>query len=50
LHEARKWATMRLLEAALKWVGITLLLVACAMLVYLGAVLLTQRAGSILVP
>jgi hypothetical protein len=41
LHEARKRATMRLLEAALKWVGITLLLVACAMLVYLGAVLLT---------
>jgi hypothetical protein len=50
LYETRKRASMRLLEAGLKWVGITLLLVSCAMLVYLGAVLLTRGAGWILVP
>ncbi len=50
MHETRNRATMRLLEAALKWVGRTLLLISFAMLVYLGAVLLTQRAGWILVP
>ena len=44
MYETRKRASMRLLEAVLKWVGITLLLV------YLGAVLLTQGAGWILVP
>ena len=36
LYETRNRAPMRLLEAALKWVGITLLLISCAMLVYLG--------------
>jgi hypothetical protein len=50
LDEARKRATMRLLEAVLKGAGIALLLVACALLVYLGAVLLARGAGSILVP
>jgi len=50
LHKTRKRATRRLLEAALKGLGIALLLVACALLVYLGAVLLARGAGSILVP
>ena len=50
MDETRKRATMRLLEAVLKWAGIALLLVACALLVYLGAVLLARGAGSILVP
>ena len=50
MYKTRNRATMRLLEAALKWVGTTLLLISCAMLVYLGAVLLTQGAGSMLVP
>jgi hypothetical protein len=50
LHETRNRATRRLLEAVLKWAGIALLLVACVMLVYLGAVLLTRGAGWILVP
>jgi len=50
LYKTRNRVTMRLLEAALKWVGTTLLLISCAMLVYLGAVLLTQGAGWILVP
>ena len=42
LDETRKRATMRLLEVVLKGVGIALLLVACALLVYLGAVLLAR--------
>ena len=50
LDETTKRATMRLLEAVLKGAGIALLLVACALLVYLGAVLLARGAGSILVP
>ena len=50
LDETRKRATMRLLEAVLKGAGIALLLVACGLLVYLGAVLLARGAGSILVP
>ena len=50
MDETRKRATMRLLEAVLKGLGIALLLVACALLVYLGAVLLARGAGSILVP
>ena len=49
LHETRKRATMRLLEAVLKGAGIALLLVACGLLVYLGTVLLVRGAGSILV-
>jgi len=50
LDETTKRATMRLLEAVLKGAGIALLLVACGLLVYLGAVLLARGAGSILVP
>jgi hypothetical protein len=50
LDETTKRATMRLLEVVLKGAGIALLLVACGLLVYLGAVLLTRGAGSILVP
>ena len=56
LHKAtklatrQKRATRRLLEAVLKWAGIALLLVACGLLVFLGAVLLVRGAGSILVP
>ena len=40
---------MRLLEAVLKGAGIALLLVACGLMVFLGAVLLTRGAGWILV-
>jgi hypothetical protein len=50
LYETRTRATRRLLEIMIKGLGIALLLVACAMLVYLGAVLLARGAGSILVP
>lgn len=50
MYKTRNRATMRLLEAGLKWSGITLLSISFALLVYLGAVLLTQRAGWILVP
>jgi hypothetical protein len=50
LHETRKRATRLLLEAVLKWAGIALLLVACVMLVYLGAVLFVWGADWILVP
>ena len=50
MDETTKRATSRLLEAVLKWAGIALLLVACALLVYLGAVLFARAAGSILVP
>ncbi len=50
MHETRKRATRRLLEAVLKALEIATLLVACAMLVYLGAVLLAQAADWILAP
>ena len=56
LHKTTKRATRpkraprRLLEAVLKWAGIALLLVACGLLVFLGAVLLVRGAGSILAP
>ena len=50
LDETTKRATMRLLEVVLKGAGIALLLVACGLLVYLGAVLLARGAGSMLVP
>ena len=49
LDETTKRATSRLLVAVLKGAGIALLLVACAMLVYLVAVLFAWRAGWILV-
>jgi hypothetical protein len=49
LHETRKRATRLLLEAVIKGAGIALLLVACALLVYLVAVLFAWRAGWILV-
>ena len=42
LHETRKRATWRLLEAVLKGLGVALLLVACAVFVYLGAVLFAR--------
>jgi hypothetical protein len=41
---------MRLLVAMLKWVGATLLLVSCVLLVYLGAVLLARGAQWLLFP
>ena len=50
LHETRRRSTRRLLEAVLKWAGIALLLVACAMFVYLGAVLFMWGADWILIP
>ena len=50
MHETRKRATRRLLEAVLKGLGIALLLVACAMFVYLGAVLFARGADWILIP
>ncbi len=50
LHETRKRATMRLLVAMLKWTGATLLLVSCAMLVYLGAMLLARLLAGTLSP
>lgn len=42
LYETIRRVTRRLLEAVLKWVGITALLVSAALLVYLGAVLLAR--------
>ena len=50
MHETRKRATRRLLEVVLKGLGIALLLVACAMFVYLGAVLFARGADWILIP
>jgi cytochrome c biogenesis protein CcdA len=50
LRETRDRAARRLLEAALKGAGIALVLVSCALLVYLGAVLLARGAEWILVP
>ena len=50
MHETRKRATRRLLEAVLKGLGVALLLIACAIFVYLGAVLLARGAGWILAP
>lgn len=50
MHETRKRATRRLLEVVLKGLGIAMLLAACAMFVYLGAVLFSWGADWILVP
>ena len=50
LHETRSRAARRLLEAVLKVLGVALLLVACAMFVYLGAVLFARGADWILIP
>jgi hypothetical protein len=50
LRETRDRAARRLLEAALKGAGIALLLVSCALLVYMGAVLLARGTEWILVP
>ena len=50
MYEPRKWDARRLLEAALKWAGITLLLVSSALLVYLGAALFARGLEWILVP
>jgi hypothetical protein len=48
LYETRNRFKRRLLEAVLKWAGIALLLVSCALLVYLGAVLLARGAEWII--
>jgi hypothetical protein len=50
LYETMSRVTRRLLEAMLKWVGITLLLASCGLLVYLGAVLFARGAGWMLFP
>jgi hypothetical protein len=50
VYEKMPRVVTRLLEAVLKGAGIALLLVACALLVYLGTILLVRGAGSILVP
>ena len=50
LHETKKRATRRLLEALLKGLGIAILLAACAMFVYLGAILFSRGADWILAP
>jgi hypothetical protein len=49
LDETRNRSKRRVLEAVLKGAGIALLLVACALLVYLVAVLFAWGAGWILV-
>ena len=43
-------AVMRLLEAALKSAGLTALVISCALLVYLGAVLLARLSAWVLFP
>ena len=45
LYETIRRATMRLLEGALRWVGITSLLVSFVLMVYLGAVLLARLSS-----
>ena len=37
-------ATLRVLPPVLKWVGAVMVLVSCALLVYLGAILLARMA------
>ncbi len=50
LRKARDRAARPLLEGVLLGAGIALLLVSCALLVYLGVVLLARGAQWILVP
>ncbi len=45
MYETIRRSTMRLLEAALKWLGVTALLVSCVLLVYLEAVLLARLSA-----
>ncbi len=50
MHETRRRAAMRMLEALLKWAGATLLLASCALLIYLGAVGLARLSAWALFP
>lgn len=43
-------AASRLLVAMLKWTGLTALVVSCALLVYLGAVVLARLSAWVLFP
>lgn len=50
VYEKMPRAVMRLLEAALKWAGLAALVVSCALLVYLVAVLLARLSAWMLFP
>lgn len=50
MYETIRRATTRLAEGVLKWVGITALVVSCALLVYMGALLLARLAAWIIFP
>jgi hypothetical protein len=50
VYEKMPRVVTRLLEAALKWAGLTALMISCALLVYLGAVLLTRLSAEALFP
>ena len=50
MYEKILRAVMRLLEAVLKSAGLTALVISCALLVYLGAVLLARLSAWVLFP
>ena len=50
VYEKMPRNVMRLLEAALKWAGLTALMISCALLVYLGGVLLARLSAWVLFP
>ena len=50
MHEKIPRVVMRLLEAALKWAGLTAIMISCALLVYIGAVLLARLSAWMLFP
>jgi hypothetical protein len=50
VYEKMPRVVTRLLEAALKWAGLTAFVISCALLVYLGGVLLARLSAWVLFP
>jgi len=50
MYEKIPRVVTRLLEAALKWVGLTALVISCALMVYLGAVVVARLSAWVLLP
>ena len=50
LYERIRWLRRRLLPSMLKWTGLALALVSCALMVYLGAVIAAQLVTRFFFP
>ena len=50
MYERIGWLRRRLLPSMLKWAGLALVLVSCALMVYLGAVIAAQLVSRFFFP